>query len=71
MSFILDRINQGIDYVQTCNCTTVAVAAVALVGLVVVSKWAYCLLAGVLSALTTSSKLKKYYKPGSWAGTWV
>jgi 17beta-estradiol 17-dehydrogenase / very-long-chain 3-oxoacyl-CoA reductase len=67
MSFIIETIHQGIDYAQKCNCTTIAVAAVGLVGLFVVAKWALCILSGVLSALTTGSKLKKYHRPGSWA----
>ena len=69
MNSIIAQINQGIDAMQSCSCTTLAMAAIALVGLVVVAKCVLGFIFSVLGALTTGSKLKKYYKPGSWAGT--
>jgi hypothetical protein len=69
MNTIASNLNKVIDELQSCNCTTVAVAVIGLIGLIVVAKWALCLVSGILGTLTTGSKLKKYQKPGAWAGT--
>lgn len=69
MDSIVPQLHKLIDHVQACKSTTILAVALALVGLLVVGKCVLGSLACLLSALTTGSKLKKYQKSGSWAGT--
>jgi len=64
---ILSQLNKAIDQVQSCNCSSIALAVVGLIGAFVVARWSLCLFSKALSFFTTGPKLKKYYKPGSWA----